>query len=199
MSGGPVHCMVWSYNRVRIIRILGELHGGYYGVMLVRLTTLVLVCALVSPTPGCSSATTPGQPEGAPAASSPSAAAAGETPPADATPALAAYTEAEVQALFDARCVKCHGPTSANVDLSEPFTERTVGVESGAPTGKTLCGRGGAVAVRIKAGDRKASLLWHKVKGTQDCGSPMPYDRGNKPLDAEELERLGLYIDQLER
>jgi len=53
------------------------------------------------------------------------------------------------------------------------------------------------VAAAIAPGDRAASLLWHKVKGTQDCGSPMPYDKGNKPLDANELERLGLYIDQL--
>ena len=50
---------------------------------------------------------------------------------------------------------------------------------------------------RLIVQTRRHDVLWHKVKGTQDCGSPMPYDRGNKKLDATELERLGLYIDSL--
>jgi hypothetical protein len=83
------------------------------------------------------------------------------------------------------------------VNLTEPFTKDTVGVRTGGATGRTICGRGSEHTVRIKPGDREASLLWHKVKGTQDCGDQMPYDKGNKPLDATELERLGLYIDGL--
>jgi hypothetical protein len=166
--------------------------------MLPRSATLVfsaLFAAVTLLTVACTVQTTPtttGTP--APSATTP-------TDPTPATPAdtpnVAAYSEAEVQDLFDSRCVKCHDARSANVDLSAPFTKNTVGVPTGGTTGKTICGRGSAIAMRIQPGDREKSLLWHKVKATQDCGSPMPYDKGNKPLDATELERLGLYIDGL--
>jgi len=165
--------------------------------MLLRSTTLALLGALASLTSACSSASTSPTPNGAPATSASPAAGPDDAAPADPAPNLTAYTQAEVQALFDVRCVSCHDSTSPNVDLSDPFTKSTVGVATGGPTGKTICGRGSDIAVRIAPGDRAASLLWHKVKGTQDCGSRMPYDKGNKPLDANELERLGLYIDQL--
>lgn len=161
--------------------------------MLNRLATLVLCGALASLIAACSSATTSPTASGTPATST----SPDETATAEPAADLTAYSQAEVQALFDSRCVKCHGARSANVDLSAPFTKNTVGVATGGPSGATVCGRGSDIAVRIKPGDRAASLLWHKVKGTQDCGSPMPYDKGNRPLDANELERLGLYIDQL--
>jgi hypothetical protein len=145
----------------------------------------------------CTSTTTSPAPNGSPATASTSEAPPEEDQAPVDTSNLTAYTEAEVQALFDTKCVKCHDSSSANVDLSAPFTKSTIGVATGGPTGKTICGRGSDVALRIKPGDRAGSLLWHKVKRTQDCGSPMPYDRGNKPLDATQLERLGLYIDQM--
>jgi hypothetical protein len=138
-----------------------------------------------APTPSSSSSTSP---DDVPDAEAPQ--------PVEAGP-LTAYTEAEVQKLFDVRCVRCHDATSPNVDLSAPFTKDTVGVKVGGASGGTICGRGSALKLRIAPGDREASLLWHKVKGTQDCGSSMPFDNGNKPLDATELERLGLYIDGL--
>jgi hypothetical protein len=126
------------------------------------------------------------------------------TPPTDGTkdgeepkpPTATAYSEAEVQALFDERCTHCHGKSNDILDLTS-FAKSTIDVSTGGPT-KTA-GRCDASAhrTRIVRGNREASLLWHKVKGTQDCGSPMPYDRGNKKLDATELERLGLYIDGL--
>lgn len=165
--------------------------------MLFRFTVVALTGALLSLATACSSTTTSPAPNGSPATSATSETAPDdEAAPVD-TSNLTAYSEAEVQALFNTRCVKCHDSSSANVDLSAPFTKNTVGVATGGSTGRTICGRGSDVAVRIKPGDRAGSLLWHKVKRTQDCGSPMPYDRGNKPLDAAELERLGLYIDQL--
>jgi len=102
-----------------------------------------------------------------------------------------------VQQLFDARCVRCHDARSATLDLSSPFTAATVGVRTGGTTGKTKCAGVSDFTTRIKPGDREASLLWHKVKGTQDCGEPMPSDKQGKRLDAIELERLGLYIDGL--
>lgn len=115
-----------------------------------------------------------------------------EAPPADLEP----FTEAEVQALFDERCLKCHDSTNTLLDLSKPFTRETVGVATNAGQKKGFCASS-QYTTRIVPGDRAASLLWHKVKGTQDCGSRMPYDKGNKKLDATELERLGLWIDGL--
>ena len=117
-----------------------------------------------------------------------------EAPPANLEP----YTQAEVQALFDARCLKCHGPTNALLDLSAPFTRATVGIETnaGASEGRGFCASSKYVT-RIVPGDRGASLLWHKVKRTHDCGSEMPFDKGNKKLNPAELERLGLWIDGL--
>jgi hypothetical protein len=115
-----------------------------------------------------------------------------EPPPADLEP----YTQAEVQALFDERCRKCHGPTNALLDLSRPFTRETVGIATNTGQKKGLCANS-AYVTRIVPGDREASLLWHKVKGTQDCGDRMPYEKGSKRLNATELERLGLWIDNL--
>lgn len=115
-----------------------------------------------------------------------------DAPPANLEP----YTEAEVQALFDARCLKCHGSTNGLLDLSAPFTRETVGVATNAGQKKGFCASSEYVT-RIVPGDREASLLWHKVNGTHDCGSRMPYDKGNKKLDATERERVGLWIDGL--
>ena len=156
-------------------------------VVRISLGLLVLMLGLVA----CSSANTAGTP--APPATSSSAPVA-DPPPADT---LTAYTEKEVQALFDARCVRCHDAKSANLDLSEPFTMTTIGIKTGGTRG-TVCSRSSDFRVRIKPGDRDGSLLWHKVKGTQDCGRPMPYEQGDTKLDDTELERLGLYIDSLE-
>lgn len=156
--------------------------------------SLILTTALA--TTACSSES-PSTTSGTPAPTPTSTTAPDDGAPPRETGPLTAYTEAEIQKLFDIRCSKCHDATSPNVDLSEPFTKGTVGVKVGGATGKTICGRSSELEFRIKPGDREGSLLWHKVKGTQDCGSPMPYDKGNKPLDATELERLGLYIDAL--
>lgn len=120
------------------------------------------------------------------------AAPAEEVVPADVAP----FTEAEVQAIFDARCVKCHDSDNALLDLSKPFTRETIGVATNAGQKRGFCANSEYVT-RIVPGDRNASLLFHKVKGTQDCGSRMPYDKGNPKLTATEVERLGRYIDGL--
>jgi len=166
--------------------------------MIVRLSVAAALLLAV----GCSSATTSPTPTGSPAPSATSTTEPAEpavTPPAEQPATLTAYTQAEVQALFDVRCLHCHDAQSSNIDLSAPFTETTVGVPAGGKSGMTVCGKSSAYKVRIQPGDREASLLWHKVKGTQDCGDAMPSDtaRGGKKLDATELERLGLYIDAL--
>lgn len=146
---------------------------------------------------GCSSATAPVTGAGTAASSMAPIDPAVDAPPDDSASTMVAYTQGEVQKLFDARCVKCHDAKSTSLDLRAPFTEATIGVRPGSTAGKTVCGTDGRMTARIVAGDREASLLWHKVKGTQDCGKAMPYDMDNKPLNATELERLGLYIDQL--
>ena len=146
---------------------------------------------------GCSSATTSPTPAPSPSASSPAPPGPDGTPPVEEPAKLTAYTQGEVQQLFDDRCVRCHDARSTNLDLSAPFAATTVGVRTGGAAGKTVCAGTSDYTVRIKPGDREASLLWHKVKGTQDCGQPMPYDKDGKKLDATELERLGLYIDGL--
>jgi hypothetical protein len=155
---------------------------------MLRSSAIVLVLL----TAGCSAATTAPTPAPAPASTTPTDPVVPEDPPK-----AAAYTEAEVQALFDDRCVRCHDATNANIDLSAPFTKTTIGVATGGATKQTLCAKTTAYTVRIVPGSREKSLLWHKVNGTQDCGSPMPYDKGSTPLSATELERLGAYIDGL--
>ena len=160
-----------------------------------KLATLVLAVAFATAL-GCTTdvVTSP------PPSTEPTPAPEGETgteteddlPPEGLEP----YTEAEVQALFDERCSKCHDSTNALLDLSAPFTRETVGVATNAGQTKGFCASS-EYTTRIVPGDREASLLWHKVKGTQDCGSPMPYDKGNQKLDATELERFGLWIDGL--
>src|SRR6188768_1758723 len=123
-----------------------------------RLTACLAALVLAA----CSSATT------TPTTTAPApAATTSEDPGTTAEPEkLTAFTKKEVQALFDARCVRCHDARSATLDLSESFTETTVGVKTGGTRG-TVCGRTSDFAMRIKPGDRDGSLLWHKVKGTQ--------------------------------
>lgn len=102
-----------------------------------------------------------------------------------------AFTEAEVQDLFDTKCVRCHAKNNTLLDLSS-FAKSTVGVATAG--GRAECADS-KYRVRIVAGDRNASLLWHKVSGTQDCGDRMP--PSGPRLTADEVERLGLFIDAL--
>lgn len=104
---------------------------------------------------------------------------------------LTPYTEAEVQALMSHACTECHYAGSIHdMDLAH-FADATIGV---APRPGGACGKS-SFEFRIAPGDRNRSLLWAKVKGTQDCGGKMP-GRGAS-LDDVEVERLGLYIDAL--
>ena len=158
-----------------------------------KLSCLLFTLALAA-VAGCTTRTVTSSPE----ATEPAPTSESDTEAEDdaSLAGLEPYTEAEVQALFDERCLKCHGSTNGLLDLSAPFTRETVGVATNAGQKKGFCASSEYVT-RIVPGDRQASLLWHKVKGTHDCGSHMPYDKGNKKLDAEELERLGLWIDGL--
>lgn len=125
--------------------------------------------------------------------SSRSSNASGESSPTEPTSLrdLTPYSETEVQALMSHVCTECHYAGSIHdMDLSH-FAKATIGV---APRAGGACGKS-SFEFRIAPGDRNRSLLWAKVKGTQDCGGKMP-GRG-AALDDTEIERLGLYIDSL--
>lgn len=124
----------------------------------------------------------------------------GSETPAEETPAeepnepLVAFTDGELQAVFDKKCVRCHAGTSTPMDLRS-FKSTTINVQA-TTTSAGECSKS-ANTTRIVPGDREHSLLWHKVNGTQDCGDPMPPPSRGTRLTATELERLGLYIDGL--
>lgn len=136
----------------------------------------------------CSSSSTPAQalpPAGA------SATTGGDEPQEDAAPATGPFTESEVQDLFDTKCVRCHAKNNTLLNLAS-FSRTTIDVPTAG--GRAECADS-KYRVRIAPGDREASLLWHKVNGTHDCGDTMP--PSGPRLTAEELERLGLFIDGL--
>lgn len=103
----------------------------------------------------------------------------------------AAFTKAEVQTLFDARCLPCHtGTSSAGLKLAGDFTTTTVGIASTElPTMK-----------RIEAGSRAKSYLFHKIAGTHLAagGNGLRMPRNGPPyLSDADVERIGLFIDGL--
>lgn len=143
----------------------------------------------------CSSTSTTTSPSPAP---SNTGSSGGETngprPDEETTEAPVAFTEAQVQDLFDTKCVRCHAGATTVLDLRN-FKSTTIGVP--AATSKSGECSDSATPTRIVPGDRNGSLLWHKVSGTQDCGDPMPPPLKGTKLTANELESLGLYIDTL--
>jgi hypothetical protein len=100
-------------------------------------------------------------------------------------------TKTEIQALFDARCAPCHiGSASAGLSLANDFTTSTVGVASTqVPNMK-----------RIAPGDKDASYLFHKLRGTHQTvgGSGMRMPRTGPPfLSDADIDRVGAFIDAL--
>lgn len=126
--------------------------------------------------------------------------ATGTETPAEETPAEetneppVAFTDSEVQELFDTKCVRCHAGAATPMDLRS-FKSTTINVQASTSSAGECSDS--ANTTRIYPGDRERSLLWHKVNGTQDCGDPMPPPFRGTKLKAIELERLGLYIDGL--
>ena len=101
------------------------------------------------------------------------------------------FTKAEIQSLFNARCAPCHvGSTSAGLSLANDFTTTTVGVASTQAPGMK----------RIAAGDRDASYLLHKLRGTHTTvgGSGERMPRNGPPyLSDSDIDRIGAFIDAL--
>ena len=100
------------------------------------------------------------------------------------------FTVDDLQGFIGARCTDCHLGEQRQSDLSlnPPFGDRTIGISSAQLPSMKL----------IEPGDRTRSYLYHKVAGTQvragGGGTPMPPEVG---LCADDIERIGLYIDSL--
>jgi len=112
--------------------------------------------------------------------------------------ALTPFTEAEVQQVFTNSCASqgagCHvnfGAAPAQGMSLEDFASNgmVIGIQSNESN-----------LDRIEPGSRQDSYLWNKINGSQvsvgGSGQQMPL--GRTPLDAETIERIGLYIDNLQ-
>jgi hypothetical protein len=101
-------------------------------------------------------------------------------PPADTDAPRGPWCD--VQEIFTARCVSCHGAAAlGGLDLQSDAYHAIVGVASVLdPT-----------ITRVTAGDPDRSLLFRMLLGTQPVGNPMPY--GN-PLPADEIETIRAWI-----
>ena len=103
----------------------------------------------------------------------------GTEPPQDGGggPASVSYA-ADVQPLWDASCVGCHG-LSGGLDLSVPNSRANlVGVASTSWGG-----------VRVTAGDPDQSILYRKLIGDGGVGDRMPQGGALEPADIETVRR----------
>jgi mono/diheme cytochrome c family protein len=100
-----------------------------------------------------------------------------------------APTAADVEAIFDARCVSCHtgddAPAGQNLTLGVAAVVDVASTE--VPT-----------MVRIAPGSLEDSYLWHKVSGTAasvgGVDTQMPLD-GTGPLSQAELDTISGWIE----
>ncbi|MCH2103883.1 MAG: PSD1 and planctomycete cytochrome C domain-containing protein [Planctomycetes bacterium] len=90
----------------------------------------------------------------------------------------------EVRPILSDKCFTCHGP-----DLAARKAELRLDTRAGALKG----GRSGFPAV--VPGDREESELWAMIT-SEFTSERMPPEEGGKELSADELETLGLWIDQ---
>lgn len=97
-------------------------------------------------------------------------------------------TDEEIQAIFDAACVRCHN-SGAPLSLVAPFRDHVVNV---AAQGTPGCSPDAPLLVRPRSHTR--SYLWIKAKGTHSCGELMPPEA---PLAAAELDLIARWIDAL--
>lgn len=109
---------------------------------------------------------------------------------------LTPFTEAEVQQVFTNSCAGagCHVNFGAN-------PAEGMSLESFATNGMVIgIASNQSDLDRIEPGSRQDSYLWHKINGSQATvgGSGQQMPQGRTPLGAETIERIGLYIDNLQ-
>lgn len=105
-----------------------------------------------------------------------------DTGPVDAGPA----TYAQVQAVFNRECTRCHGNSGAlNLSASVSYAN-LVNVRAAGGS----CGTSGMM--RVVPRDVNNSLLYRKVAATQPCGSSMP--RGGPSLPATDIDLIRRWI-----
>jgi mono/diheme cytochrome c family protein len=104
--------------------------------------------------------------------------------PRDAATDAGTVRYAEVDAIFQAACVRCHGSSGA-LNLSNPTTAYSALV--GAAAAGSACAGGGRV--RVVAGDPMRSLLYLKLVNMQDCGNAMPRGATLTPAQIETVRQ----------
>jgi hypothetical protein len=174
--------------------------------LLLLLVTLIpllpLSCASGTPAPSPGDASLPRTPDAtASDASRPDATIAADRPrSADAAPsgdAAPAIPFAAVQAILQARCVRCHDPAHPFVLESPTFValDLTTGAAYGSLVGKPAhepCG-----GVLVTPGDPTRSYLFHKVNDEMPCdGVRMPHGGmlRPQPLPAESVATIAAWI-----
>lgn len=95
-----------------------------------------------------------------------------------------AYFNTEVVPIFIDRCWTCH-PTTAGLDLGA--TEAYSNLVNVTSTNH-------APAIRVVPGDLDASVLWHKVSGSDTYGLNMPPN--GTFLSAQEVQTIHDWIEQ---
>ena len=97
-----------------------------------------------------------------------------------------AVSYAQVQAIFDRDCVRCHGSSGA-LNLAAMVSYGNL-VNVAAAGGS--CAASGML--RVVPGDPAMSLLYRKVMGTQSCGAQMP--RGAAAMSMSDTEIIRRWI-----
>ncbi|MBZ0204964.1 MAG: hypothetical protein K8H89_01475 [Flavobacteriales bacterium] len=90
----------------------------------------------------------------------------------------------EVVPIFTAHCWNCH-PTMADLDLGVPYAYANL---------VNVTSSNHAPAIRVVPGDLDASVLWHKVSGSDTYGLNMP--PSGTPLSFQELQTIHDWIEQ---
>ncbi len=86
-----------------------------------------------------------------------------------------------IRPVLSENCFPCHGPDRAKAEAG--LSLHTADFATATRT------NGGPALV---PGNRKASLVWKRIN---DAGDPMPPEKSHKSLTAEEIDRIGRWID----
>ena len=105
-------------------------------------------------------------------------------PPDPPEPPPGVSFAADVQPIFDASCVGCHGVGgNGGLDLRQGASHANL--VGAAATGSSL--------LRVQPGDPAASWLYLKLTGAQDAGTEMP---PGSPLPAAQIDHVRVWIEE---